>query len=148
MNPTVSASVNLNAADIDALARLFNFVEIGVDNGTGTIQSTLSVALIDPDTQAGTTGRITLPELLTGLGSLTSLVNGPVLTGFANLTLPVRMAVPVGGISLDLLEPLFARSRELAHLLLALRLLQCFPACLLLLGLLGLLLRDEACALW
>ena len=101
MNPTVSASVNLNAADIDALARLFNFVEIGVNNGTGTIQSTLSVALIDPDTQAGTTGRITLPELLTGLGSLTSLVNGPVLTGFANLTLPVRMAVPVGGISLD-----------------------------------------------
>ncbi|NOS71718.1 MAG: hypothetical protein HOP33_17550, partial [Verrucomicrobia bacterium] len=101
VNPTVSGSVNLAAADIDALAKIFNFVEIGIDNGSGTIQTNLSLSLKDPGTQAGTAGRITLPELLGGLDNLTSLVNGPVITGFANVTLPVRMAVPVSGITLD-----------------------------------------------
>jgi hypothetical protein len=101
INPTVTGTVSLAATDLEAVARLFNFVEIGVDQGSGSIQSTVAVSLRDPGTQTGTNGRITLPELLEGLGNISSLVTGPTITGFANLTLPVRLTTPVTGLALD-----------------------------------------------
>src|SRR5262249_30758286 len=43
-NPTVTGTVTLNAADIEALAR-FAFVKIGIANGTGAVSASLALSL-------------------------------------------------------------------------------------------------------
>ena len=96
---SLTGSAEANAADIDAIARLFNFVEIGVANGTGAVAASLALSLKDPNTQQGTDGRITLSELYRALPDPTTLgeVN---LDGFANLVLPVSMQPALPGLTL------------------------------------------------
>src|SRR5205085_5245237 len=80
-NPTVTGTVDLASNDINATARIFNFVEIGIQHGNGVIQAAINVALQDPAMQTGTDGRITLPELLRGISQPSTLVSAPTVTG-------------------------------------------------------------------
>jgi outer membrane protein OmpA-like peptidoglycan-associated protein/Ca2+-binding RTX toxin-like protein len=86
-NPSATATLNIDADDVEATAR-FGFVEIGVDEGTlgGTISFTVS--LKDPKTQADD-GRIDLGELLDGIDDPASLVTLG-LGGSLDLMLPVE----------------------------------------------------------
>jgi hypothetical protein len=100
-DPTLSGTIALSAPDIDASARLFDFVKIGIKNGEGSAGMTVAVTLSDPGTQPNTEGRITLPELLKGLSNLSSLVPPPTVTGFAELALPVVLQPEIPGLTLD-----------------------------------------------
>ena len=96
---SLTGSVGLNAADIDAVASLFDFVQIGIVNGTGAAGTSLSLSLKDPNTNANTAGRITLPELYKGLANPTTLLDVN-LDGFANLVLPVNIQPALPGLTL------------------------------------------------
>ena len=72
---SASGTVTLAADDIDALAR-FAFLGIGVVDGSGHLSAAVTLNLKDPGPTFD--GRITLPELLTGLASdLSKLVGAP-----------------------------------------------------------------------
>jgi Ca2+-binding RTX toxin-like protein len=96
---SIVGTVGLNAADIDAVASLFDFVNIALENGNGTLGATVAVQLNDPNSQPNTTGIITLPELYKGLASLSTLVTSD-FDGFANLTLPVVIQPALPGLIL------------------------------------------------
>ena len=80
----LNASVDLTASDIDAAARI-DFAGIGVEDGTGALSASFGVSLQEPGT---VDGKITLGELLAGLGDITSLVDLD-LDGSAGFTLPI-----------------------------------------------------------
>src|SRR5262249_26449476 len=70
--------------------------KIRVVDGTGQGQARLVLRLNDPGSR-GNDGRITLPELTTGILNPGTLADLPELTGSVDLTLPVRASV--GGLA-------------------------------------------------
>mgnify|MGYP003694441949 CR=1 FL=1 len=78
---------------------MFDFVDIGVVSGTGAVSASLALSLKDPNTQAGTDGRITLPELYRALPNPTTLGQAQ-FDGFANLVLPISIQPALPGLTL------------------------------------------------
>ena len=97
-NPAATASIGVEAANIDATAR-FGFLSIGIVDGSAAANGAFTLGLTDP---TPSDGRINLGELATALGSPNAN-----FTGSASLNLPVSapflgiVASPATAITLD-----------------------------------------------
>ncbi|MEQ9379832.1 MAG: peptidoglycan-binding domain-containing protein, partial [Pirellulales bacterium] len=87
LTPTVAGTVSVTASDIDATAR-FGPVGVEIIGGTGGVSASIAAELMDPD--LSTPDRITMEELLNGLGDLPSLGQLSQLQGSASLQLPTQ----------------------------------------------------------
>ena len=89
--------VDFNVADLDASAR-FGFLSIDIVDGSAqsTRDFTFGMNLADPD-NSDSQNQITVSELISGLGSPTTLLGSPTFDGAATAVLPI--AVPFLGIS-------------------------------------------------
>lgn len=82
-----TAAISATASDIDALAR-FGFLGVQIVDGTATINSQVTVSLIDPGVGPEADGKITVGEIISAIGDPTTLIDVE-LTGSANLALPI-----------------------------------------------------------
>jgi hypothetical protein len=95
---SVNGSVTLNASDIDASAR-FGFLDVAVVNGHGTGTASITAGLKDPGTVAAD-GKITLDELFGAVSKdVTTMTSSPMITGSANLVLPIQVTPNILGAS-------------------------------------------------
>jgi hypothetical protein len=88
-NASINANLLLDAQDIDALAK-FGFAGIAVNDGTGSANVNLGLSLKDP-LSGIPGGRIYLGELFQGLDDVSSIIDGPNLTGNVQLDLPITV---------------------------------------------------------
>ncbi|MEX2093005.1 MAG: NosD domain-containing protein [Pirellulales bacterium] len=93
------ADLALSATDIDATAR-FGFLSAGILNGTASGTFGADFALKDEATQT-VGGRVFVPEILRAVaGDVTTIVDGPTLSGSLSATLPITASIlgtPVSG---------------------------------------------------
>jgi len=92
------ASVDLSAPDIDASAN-FGLIELAIENGSGAIDTTVTVQLNDPGT--GTPGPVSVGELFKGLSGLGSPGSNLVTLGLdasASLVLPISISSSLPGL--------------------------------------------------
>ena len=97
---SLTGSAQVSAADIDAIARLFDFVEIGVANGTGTVTASLALSLKDPNTQAGYRPGASRSRSCTARCPIRRRSVEVDFDGFANLVLPVSIQPALPGLTL------------------------------------------------
>jgi hypothetical protein len=97
----IMGTVTATASDIDASAQLGS-LGIAITDGTASVTGDIAIELKDPGTQ-GDDGRISLGELIDGLGDTSTLVYPPDTHITASFSLPV-MAEPfhLGGATVDL----------------------------------------------
>ncbi len=84
---TFAATVTVTANDVDAAAR-FGFLGIQIVDGSATINAGVTVTLTDPGVGPEADGRITIGEIISGLGDPATLIDFD-LAGSANLALPI-----------------------------------------------------------
>ena len=84
---SLTASITVAANNVDALAR-FGFIGIEIVDGTVSVNAAVTVSLTDPGVGPKANGRITIAELVSGLGNPSTLISFH-LTGAALLQLPV-----------------------------------------------------------
>ncbi len=93
--PQISGSIQVTASDLDAQARLA-LAQLDIVNGSGVARTALDIFLLDPGTTSNSAGRITLPELVSGMSAISTVAQVQNFTSSLSLSLPVKAEVPWG----------------------------------------------------